>query len=182
MLKNTETDYGLVAKAFHWLLFLVFGFMIVAGNMLEAMPRGAEKFQAAGVHKSLGVLVLVLVLLRLAWRLVNVTPRDPAGTPAMQSLVAHAMHWVLYGLMLAQPLVGILMSQAAGYPVKFFGLFQLPTLLHKDPSLAGFFHGAHGVVWILLVLVAVLHAAGALYHHFVLKDDVLRRMGFGANG
>ncbi len=93
--------------------------------------------------------------------------------------MAHAMHWVLYVLMFTQPLAGILMSQAAGYPVSFFGLFELPVLLDKDPSLAQFFRGAHGTVWILLVLAVVGHAGAALYHHFIMKDDVLKRMSFG---
>jgi len=181
MLKNTETQYGIIARSFHWVLFLMFGFMIVAGNLLEEMPKGAEKIQAAGVHKSLGLLVLLLVLLRLIWRFSNITPKDPEGTPAIQTLVANAMHWVLYVLMFAQPLVGILMSQAAGYQVSFFGLATLPVILNKDPSLADFLHGAHGTIWILLLLMVIIHAAGALYHHFVVKDDVLRRMGFSLN-
>nr|VFK19580.1 MAG: cytochrome b561 [Candidatus Kentron sp. LPFa] len=179
MLKNTETRYGIIAKGFHWFLFLMLGLMIVGGNIIEEMPRGAEKFEAMGVHKSLGVLVLILIFLRLIWRFINVTPKDQEGTPAIQSLVAHATHWALYVLMFAQPLVGILMSQSAGYAVNFFGLYELPTLLAKDPSLAEFFHEAHGMVWILLLLVVIVHAAGALYHHFIVKDDTLWRMGFG---
>lgn len=179
MLKNTESSYGVIAKGFHWLLFLMLTFMIAAGNFLASMPKGPEKLQAAGMHKSFGLVVLALILLRLVWRLVNVTPKDPEGTPAVQNLMAHAMHWALYVLMFAQPLAGILMSQAAGYPVSFFGLFELPVLLDKDPSLAQFFRGAHGTVWILLVLAVIGHAGAALYHHFVMKDDVLKRMGFG---
>jgi len=179
MLKNTESSYGVIAKGFHWLLFLMLTFMIAAGNFLASMPKGPDKLQAAGMHKSFGLVVLALILLRLVWRLVNVTPKDPEGTPAVQNLMAHAMHWALYVLMFAQPLAGILMSQTAGYPVSFFGLFELPVLLDKDPSLAQFFRGAHGTVWILLVLAVIGHAGAALYHHFVMKDDVLKRMGFG---
>nr|VFJ42291.1 MAG: cytochrome b561 [Candidatus Kentron sp. FW] len=181
MLKNTRTSYGIIARIFHWLLFLMFCFMIVGGNMIAAMPRGPEKFEIIGAHKSLGVLILALVLLRLAWRLINETPEDAEGTSAIQNRIAHGVHWLLYGLMFAQPLTGIFMSQAAGYPVSFFGLFQLPALLDKNPPLAEFFHGAHGVVWILLLLVVIVHAGAALYHHFISKDDVLRRMGFGGN-
>jgi len=179
MLKNTESSYGIVAKGFHWLLFLMLTFMVVAGNFLASMPKGPEKLQTAGMHKSFGLVVLALILLRLVWRLVNRRPKDPEGTPAVQNLMAHAMHWVLYVLMFAQPLAGILMSQAAGYPVSFFGLFELPVLLDKDPSLAQFFRGAHGTVWIFLALAVVGHAGAALYHHFIVKDDVLKRMGFG---
>lgn len=88
------------------------------------------------------------------------------------------MQWVLYARMLAQPLVGILMSQAAGQPVRFFGLFEPPALLDQEPTLAEFFRGAHGMVWILTVLAVIGHAGAGLYHHFIKKDDVLRRTSF----
>lgn len=176
-MKNTENSYGIVAKGFHWLLFLMLTFSIVAGNFLATMPKGVEKLQAAGMHKSFGLVILGLVILRLGWRLINVTPEDQEGTPAMQSLMAHAMHWVLYALMFAQPLSGILMSQSAGYPVSFFGMFELPVLLDKDPSQAQFFLSAHGTVWVLLVLAVIGHAGAALHHHFIRKDDVLKQMG-----
>jgi cytochrome b561 len=179
MLKNTETTYGSVARGFHWLLFLMLSFSIVAGNFLASMPKGAEKLQAATMHKSFGLVLLVLILLRLAWRLANVTPKDPQDTSALQNLLAHAMHWALYILMFAQPLSGILMSQAAGHPVNFFGLLDMPVVLDKDQALAEFFRGAHGTVWILLVLAVTGHAAAALYHRFVLKDGVLQRMSVG---
>ena len=178
MMKNTETTYGSVAKAFHWLLFLMFGFLIVVGNFLAAMPKGPEKLQAAGMHKSFGLIVLTLIVVRLGWRLINETPKAPEETPEILNYLAEIMHWVLYALMLAQPLAGILMTQAAGQPVSFFGLFELPTLLEQEPALAEFFRGAHGVVWILLVLAVIGHAGAGLYHHFIKKDDVLRRMSF----
>ncbi|RDH87656.1 MAG: cytochrome B [endosymbiont of Escarpia spicata] len=180
MMKNTENSYGTVAKSFHWLLFFMLTFSIVAGNFLASMPKGAEKLQAAGMHKSFGVILLLLILARLVWRLINATPKEPEGTPPIQNILAHAMHWALYALMFAQPLSGILMSQAAGYPVSFFGLFELPVLLDKDPSLAQLFRGAHGTVWILLVLAVIGHAGAALHHRLIKKDDVLKRMGFGA--
>ncbi len=180
MLKNTENSYGSVAKGIHWLLFLMLSFSIIAGNLLASMPKGPEKLQAAGMHKSFGLALLLLILFRLGWRLINVTPKDPEGTPAIQNLMAHAMHWVLYVLMFAQPLSGILMSQAAGYPVSFFGLFELPVLLEKDPSLAQLFRSAHGTVWILLLVAVIGHAGAALHHHFIRKDDVLKQMSFWA--
>ena len=179
MLKNTETRYGVVAKSFHWLLFLMLSFSIVAGNFLAAMPKGVEKLQAAGLHKSFGVVLLLLILARLLWRLINVTPEQPDGTAAIQGTLARGMHWVLYALMFAQPLSGILMSQASGYPVSVFGAFELPMFLQRDPSLAQTFLGAHGVVWILLILAVIGHAGAAMYHHFVRKDDVLRQMALG---
>lgn len=180
MLKNTENSYGIVAKGFHWLLFVMLTFSIAAGNFLASMPKGAEKLQAAGMHRSFGVVLLLLILARLLWRLINVTPSESGGTPAIQSILARGMHWVLYLLMFAQPISGVLMSQAAGYPVSAFGLFELPTLIDKAPEMAQFFRGAHGTVWILLVLAVVGHAGAALHHHFIRKDDVLRTMALGA--
>lgn len=180
MLRNTENTYGIVAKTFHWLLFLMLTFSIIAGNFLASMPKGAEKFQAAGMHKSFGAIILLLILLRLMWRLINVTPKDPEGTPAIQNIMAHAMHWGLYVLMFLQPLSGIIMSQTAGFPVSFFGLFEFPVFLDKAPSWAEFFRGVHGTVWILLLLAVMGHAGAALYHSFIMKDEVLKRMSFGA--
>lgn len=181
MIKNTETRYGTVAKSFHWLLFLMLTFSIIAGNFLASMPKGAEKMQAAGMHKSFGAVLLMLILLRLVWRLINVAPGDPEGTTAIQGMMAKALHWALYVLMFAQPLSGIMMSQAAGVPVSFFGLFDFPLFLDKDPSLAQFFRDMHGIVWILLVLAVIGHTGAAIYHHFIKKDDVLKRMSIGAN-
>jgi len=176
VLKNTETTYGAVAKGFHWLLFLLLTIAVIVGNLLDEIPKGPTKFEVTAMHKSLGVLILALVLLRLLWRLVSVRPQDPVGTPPLQNKLAHAVHWLLYLVMFLQPITGILMSQAAGHPVSVFGLFQLPTLLAKNEDLATIFDGAHVTIWVVLVVLVIGHSAAALYHHYVMKDDVLRRM------
>lgn len=180
MLKNSESQYGVVAKGFHWLLFLMLTFSVIAGNLLASMPKGAEKLEAAGMHKSFGVVLLTLIMLRLVWRLINETPRLPNETTAGEAFIAKAMHWGLYVLMFAQPLSGIMMSQAAGFPVSFFGFFELPVFLDKDPELAKTFLTIHGTVWILLVISVIGHAGAALHHHFIRKDNVLKQMTTGA--
>ena len=180
MLRNTTQNYGSVAKIFHWLLFLMLCVSLVMGNILAEMPKGTEKLQAASLHKSFGVILLTLILLRFLWRLMNETPEPPAGTTAVQALLAKGMHWVLYLLMFAQPLSGILMSQAGGFPVSVFGLFELPMLLEKNIEMAKFLRGMHGIVWILLVVCAVGHIGAALHHHFIKKDNVLKQMTTGA--
>ena len=179
-MKNTAKTYGGVAKSFHWLLFLMLSFSIVAGNFLASMPKGAEKLEAAGMHKSFGAVLLMLIMLRLVWRLINETPRLPDETTAGEAFIAKAMHWGLYGLMFAQPLYGIMMSQAAGFPVSFFGLFEFPGFLDKNPELAKIFLSMHGTVWILLVISVIGHAGAALHHHFIKKDNVLKQMTTGA--
>lgn len=180
MLKNTANAYGTVAKTFHWLLFAMLTFSIVAGNFLASMPKGAEKLEAAGMHKSFGAILLTLILLRLFWRLINESPALPDGIAASQAVLAKGMHWLLYALMFAQPLSGILMSQAGGFPVSFFGLFEFPVFLEKNMELASFFRAMHGTVWIVLVLAVIGHAGAALHHHFFRKDNVLKQMTVGA--
>jgi cytochrome b561 len=180
MIKNTPNTYGVVAKAFHWLLFLILTFMILAGNLLASMPKGVEKIQAAGMHKSFGAVLLMLIMLRLLWRLFNDTPRLPDETTATEAFIAKAMHWGLYILMFAQPLSGMMMSQAAGFPVSFFGLFEFPVFLDKNPELAKTFLTMHGTVWVVLVIAVFGHAGAALHHHFIKKDNVLRQMTRGA--
>ena len=180
MLKNTNTHYGVITKGFHWLLFFMLTFSMVAGNFLTSMPKGAEKLQAAGMHKSFGAIILTLILLRFGWKLINPTPKTSDDTSAVENLLAHGMHWVLYALMFAQPISGILMSQAAGYPVSVFGLFELPTFISKEPSSAEMFRNGHGVIWILLAVAAVGHIAAAMFHHLIKKDDVLRSMTVGS--
>ena len=180
MLKNTANRYGIVAKGFHWVLFLMLSFSIVAGNFLASMPKGVEKMQAAGMHKSFGAILLMLILMRFLWKLINEAPGLPAGTTPMQAIMAKGMHWVLYALMFAQPLSGVMMSQAAGIPVSFFDIFEFPVFLDKSIETAKFFRGMHGTVWVLLVLSVVGHAGAALHHHFIKKDNVLKQMTAGA--
>lgn len=180
MLKNTESSYGAVAKSFHWILFFMLAFSVVAGNFLASMPKGPEKLQAAGMHKSFGVIILLLVLVRLAWKLMNPTPKTSNGATPMEEMLAHGMHWLLYALMFAQPLSGILMTQSAGYPVSVFGLFELPILIDKAPSSAEFLRDAHGMIWILLAISVFGHIGAAMFHHFIRKDGVLRSMTAGA--
>lgn len=180
MTKNTANTYGGVAKSFHWLLFLMLTFSIVAGNFLATMPKGAEKLQAAGMHKSFGAVILMLIMLRLVWRLINKTPRLPEGTTTGGAFAAKAMHWGLYLLMFAQPLSGIMMSQAAGIPISFFGLFESPIFLNKDPELAKIFFNIHGTVWVILIIAVIGHVGAALRHHFIKKNNVLKQMTTGA--
>ncbi|MCG7927769.1 MAG: cytochrome b [Candidatus Thiodiazotropha taylori] len=182
MLKNSDREYGIIAKGFHWLLFFMLTFSVVAGNFMAAMPKGAEKLQAAGMHKSFGVILLILIMLRFFWKLINTTPKPPAGTTMIEHLLAQGMHWLLYVLMFAQPLSGILMSQATGYPVNAFGLFEVPTLIDKDPEVAKIFRSGHGVIWIVLTVAASGHVAAAMFHHFIRKDSVLSSMTAGSNG
>ena len=177
-LKNSNNGYGSVAKLFHWLMFLLLLGAIIGGNVESAMADGQEKYEMILLHKSFGSLILFLLLARLAWRLLNAQPEQISG-PAWQQKAASVVHWLLYLLMFAQPMSGVLMSQSAGYPVAVFGAFTLPTLVEESQSLNGVFHEMHEIVWLLLSAAILIHVAAALKHHFVNKDASLRRITWG---
>lgn len=180
MMKNSVTAYGTVSKVFHWLLFvMIIG--AITGGMIESgmADDDPQKAEMVMMHKAFGFTILSLVLLRLFWRLVNPVPGPAEGVSARQHRLAQVVHWALYALMLAQPLSGLLMSQAAGYPVEWFGVFTVPTLVAESEGLAGAMHEVHEVVWALLTLLVLGHIGAALHHHFVAKDAVLVRMWRG---
>lgn len=178
--KNTDTSYGTVAKAFHWGMFLLLLGMVILGLYMHELPADTPeqmgyKFGLYGIHKSFGILILALVVFRLGWRMVNPVPKMPDTMSRIESLSAHAMHILLYVIMFAQPMFGWLMSSYAGKPVKFFGI-ELPSLGDKDKLMGDFFHEAHEITALLLIAAFFIHVAAALFHHYVRKDDVMTRM------
>jgi cytochrome b561 len=127
-------------------------------------------------HKEFGLLILVLLVTRLAWRVTNVLPQLVASLPNWQQITARFVHLCFYALMFALPMTGWLMSSAAGIPVSFFGLFTLPDLLHHDELLFQRYIVVHKWLGYMLILFIFVHMGAALRHHFVFKDDTLRRM------
>ncbi len=179
-IKNTDTSYGNIAKAFHWGMFLLLLGMVLLGSYMHELPADTPaqmgyKFGLYDYHKSFGILILVLVIFRLGWRMINPVPKMPDTMSKIENLSAHAMHMLLYVIMFAQPLFGWLMSSYAGRPVKFFGL-ELPALADKDKAMGDIFHEAHEIAALLLVVAFFIHVAAALFHHYVRKDDVMERM------
>jgi len=175
MLKNTNNSYGLVSITLHWLFLILIVATIIIIGAAEDMPDGPEKYANIGLHKSIGVLLLVLVTLRLFWRLTNERP-EPLGANSLENKLGHLMHLTFYVLLFAQPIFGVLMSQSAGYDVSFFGLFNLPTLVGENEAFGDVMHEAHGITGLVLVLGIVLHALAGLKHHFINKDRTLVRM------
>ena len=125
------------------------------------------------IHKSIGVFFLGLLIFRFIWRNMNNIPRIPETS---FSAVSKLSVPVLYLSMFSMPLSGICMSQAGGYPISFFGLFTLPTLLSKSPEWGKIFHEVHEYSAYTLIILTVIHTFAALYHHFILKDAVFSRM------
>ncbi len=173
---NSLHGYGAVAKFLHWAIVALIIAQYVIIEAAEELPDGPEKFEVITRHKSVGMLVLGLVLVRIAWKLANRRHPAPVPMPRGQRIAAAAGHGLLYVLILAQPISGWLMSSAANYPVTFFRLFQFPALVGAAPGAHEFYEEVHEALFGVLATVAVLHALAAFYHHFRLRDDSLRRM------
>jgi cytochrome b561 len=176
MLRKDPERYGGVAQALHWLTAGLIFVMIPLGFYMEGLPLGQFKFDLYQVHKSLGLTVLLLVLARLIWRARHPAPPLPVGMPGWERVAARVTHVALYGLLIAQPLIGFLHSNAANFPVVFWGLVPLPALIGANEALADSLISAHAVVGFALTLLVVMHIAAALRHHFVKRDAVLLRM------
>lgn len=175
-LSNTDQSYGAVAKFLHWAIVIMIIAQYVIIESAEELPDGLEKLQVISNHKSLGMLVFLLALARIGWRIVNRGRPVPVPMPDWQRIAAAAGHGVLYLLILAMPLSGWAMSSSANYPVTLFGWFQFPAIVSPNHDLHEALEEVHEVLFNVLVVLAVVHAAAALYHHFLLKDDSLRRM------
>ncbi len=174
------TRYDPVAVTLHWVIAISIIVMIPLGLYMDKFPIEI-RFQAFAIHKSIGITVLTLSIFRFIWRLMNPPPELPVHMAAWEKLVAKATHWVLYFLMVAMPLTGWLMVSAnPKYPTVFFGMFEVPFIPMPngiDPKETHEMFETYHLYLAYGAIVLILgHAAAALKHHFVDRDDVLRRM------
>ena len=176
---NSEDHYGAIAIVFHWSMALIVIGLAALGLYMVTLPDvgfNSRKITLIILHKELGVLALVLLSMRLAWRATHILPQLVAHLPDWQQIAARFVHLAFYALLFALPMTGCLMSSAASIPVSFFGLFTLPDLVHRDEILFQLLIDIHQWLGYVLILFLVVHAGAALRHHFVFKDDTLRRM------
>jgi cytochrome b561 len=175
-LKNDAFRYGAIAQLFHWTIVALIITQFTLANKAEGLPLGPAKIATLATHKSVGMTIFGLAVLRLIWRWFNPVPEAPASTPSWQRRAAHVSHWALYALIMITPLIGWLMSSARNFPVSWFGLITLPDFVEPDTARYEFFHSTHEVLAMSLLVIAIVHAAAALKHHFFDRDNVLRRM------
>jgi cytochrome b561 len=175
-LRNTTRAWGVVSKTLHWLVVALIINQWWLMQRADSLPLGAAKLQAIGLHKSLGMTILVLAILRLVWRLANPVPSLEGQTKSWERRLAWLSHVLLYALLFALPLSGWLMSSARNFPVSWFNQFQFPDLVAADPELYRTMQDLHHLLFSALVVMALLHVAGALKHHFIDRNEVLRRM------
>lgn len=140
------------------------------------MSASIKKIMLVLYHKEFGLLVVVLLAARLAWRVTHILPQLVAHLPDWQKIAARFVHLSFYALLLASPISGWLMSSADRIPVSFLGLFVLPDLVHGDDQLFQRLVDIHKWLAYVLILFIFIHAGAALRHHFVFKDDTLRKM------
>jgi cytochrome b561 len=175
-LRNTSHRWGVLSQLFHWLIVVLIIVQVTLASLADDLPAGAKKLALLARHKSVGITILMLVILRLLWRSLNPTPLLPVTLKPYERFLARCTHALLYLLLFAMPLSGWMMSSARGFPVSWFGFFTLPDLVPKNKSLYLALLTTHEMLALTLAAVVTLHVAAALKHHFVLRDDVLRRM------
>jgi cytochrome b561 len=168
--------YASISKWLHWGIGLGIIAMLAFGVYMHEMEDSATKWMYYGWHKSIGIIILALVLVRIIIRFRSHTPPLPLHMKPWQRMASHISHGVLYVLMLYMPLTGWLMSSGGGYDVSVFGSPTLPNLIEKNKELGALFKEMHEVGLWLFVIVITIHASAALLHHFYYKDDVLLRM------
>ena len=171
-----SNQYTPTAKALHWLMTaLIFG-LLALGFYMHDLPLSPDKLKLYSWHKWAGVSVFLFLWLRLLWRLAHRPPALPGHMAKAAQWAAHAGHATLYGLMIAIPLSGWLMSSAKGFQTVWFGLLPIPDLLTKNKEAGDWLAMVHQSLNLLLLAVLVGHIGAALKHHFIDKDDILTRM------
>jgi cytochrome b561 len=172
-------QYGAIAKLFHW---------VTLGLMLVALPLGfviqhvkdASKMGFYALHESAGLTILFVALARLAWRWLSPPPSQPNDMPKLLRTASTAVHHALYGLLILQPILGFLATNAWGFPMRgataYLGFIEFPKFMEAWESLAKILSQLHSIGGWLLVVLITLHVGGALFHHAVRRDGTLMRM------
>ncbi|MEL4890428.1 cytochrome b [Xanthomonas protegens] len=175
--RNTPDRWGSVSQTLHWLIAALILLLGVVGLTMGELPKTPKYFWVYTAHKSLGLTVLALVIVRLGWRLYAGAPKPVPGTPAWQERIADATHALLYVMIFAIPLSGWLYDSASGLrPFRWFGLVAVPKLSAPNEHLRDLSHTVHEWGFWLLIAVVLAHAGAAFYHHLFQRDATLARM------
>jgi len=170
--------YTLTARVLHWFTALAILAVACLGLIIGfAEPEDeALKLRLYNIHESIGISLIPVTLFRFFWRWQHPPPPLPSTISPMLQFVAHATHAGLYLLLIAQPIVGLAATNAWGFPLTAFELLPIPSILGANDALAPTLSALHGWIALCLGLLLTAHIGGALMHHFVWRDDTLRRM------
>ena len=183
-LPSTETaSYTSTAKFLHWLIALAIIFMLALGWLMGGLPKGEAKFFWFQLHKSIGISILLLSLVRLGWRMMHRAPPLPATMPMWEQRAAHIGHFLLYVVMIGMPLSGWAMvsAESHGIPLILFGVLPWPYVpvlptLDNAKEVGDKLGDVHGITAYILAMLVAGHAAAAWKHHLFSRDDILLRM------
>ena len=179
-MRSDEVAYGAAARSFHWVTAALILTMIPAGFVMLDAPAGAIQNFLFDYHRSCGVVLFVITVARLVWRWKSPPAAIEEDIPLVQRIVARVVHFLLYVLLLIQPVVGWIGTSAYGAPIKVFWLFVLPPIVDKDKAVADTFLELHETLGLTMAALVAMHIGGALYHHFIRRDRTLMRMVAGA--
>jgi len=169
--------YSPAARVFHWLTAALLLTMLPIGIAMANFDLGgAVEDPLYHIHRSIGALVLAITAARLIYRLFNPAPPLPADMPALQQVAALVTHWGLYALLIVQPIVGWIATSAYRAPVLFFWLFELPPIWPENRPFSEAMFTVHRSLGVFIAVLISVHILAALYHHFMLRDRVLKRM------
>lgn len=176
-LKNTSTEWGWLSKLFHWLTAALIFIQIPLGFYADSLKLSAWKIDVFVWHKSFGMLVFLLLVVRLLWRIKSTVPVSLA-TSKLQKILASTVHALLYALMFALPISGWIITSAANLPVKLFWLIHLPAITDPNSELKALAAEIHELCVFALIALLALHIAAAIRHQFVLADSAIKRLWF----
>jgi len=176
MLQNDDQSWGAPAKFFHWFMAALVLAQIALGWTAAGWRLSPLKLDLFVWHKSIGILILGLVVLRVLWRFANPTPALPAGTPVWECRTARASHVLLYLSMAGMPISGWIVNSASNVPFRIFWLVPLPAIVAPAKRTADLAALVHFSFFILLSALLLVHVGAALRHHFVKRNDVLARI------
>ena len=175
-LRNTTSRWGIVAQSLHWIIVALVITQIVLARIGHGLPLGMEKLAVLARHKSVGITILGLVVIRLLWRWMNPTPLLPDTLKPYERVLAKFTHAAALPVAVRDADHRLDHVVGAQFSSELVRLVQLPDFVAPNRPLYDAMHETHEILALMLVLTALLHIAAALKHHFVLKDDVLRRM------
>ncbi len=178
-LKNTGAEYGSMAKGLHWLIAIGMFALIYLGLEQSGMERGDARSQIRLIHASIATITLILMTFRIVWRFLNEVPSHPDGMPGWQRMTSSIIHWGLYITVFAQLIGGAMMAGTGGKDMPVFGLFSIPIPVAENHDAHEWWEGVHEFAWKPIAILLIIHVLGTLYNHFIVKNDVVRRMTRG---
>lgn len=176
MSSNPPTQYSGISKFLHWTMALAVIIALVLGVTIANIPWGPLKNQLYDLHRSFGTLILGLIVIRILWRLYSPPPPLPETVAPWQRTASRIVHLGLYACLAAMPLLGWIGTSLYGAKITVFGLFVLPPIVAKDRPNSEWVLEVHAWLGFAFAALIALHIAAALMHHFVHKDDILKRM------